>query len=260
MTYSLPKYHLPSPPQCPSDCQVGPPDFVGVGAQRSGTSWWYSLLAKHPAIDHQRKKKELHFFDQFCVKDFSSEEDIYEYHRWFPRHKGKLTGEWTPRYMVDFWVPPLLKRAAPNAKLLLMLRDPVERFISGITFRVAHASPETHTSSAGICLLHFSRGLYYSQLRRLFEHFDQDQVLILQYERCRNAPVIELSRTFRFLGIDDTFASRIRLGEHVNVSEQKLSISESLRRYLIAAYKEDVHMLCTELNCIDLSLWSNFSK
>src|SRR4051794_28721229 len=53
------------PPSCPEGWSVGPPDFVGVGAQRCGTSWWHRLIVAHPDVCFNRElhTKEVHFFD-----------------------------------------------------------------------------------------------------------------------------------------------------------------------------------------------------
>src|SRR6266581_2247393 len=91
--------------------EVGPPDFVGVGAQRSGTTWWWRLVCDHPRI--VPAEKEFHFFDEYFARQFS-EADARAYHRLFPRPSGYLTGEWSPRYMHDFWTPALLRKAAPS--------------------------------------------------------------------------------------------------------------------------------------------------
>ena len=115
----------------------GPPDFIGVGTQRSGTTWWQRLLRDHPAIRLPRnKKKEQHFFDKFGRRPMKPE-DIARYHDLFPRAPGELSGEWTPRYMRDIWGPRVLSQAAPDAKLLVMFRDPVERYRSGVLHTAA---------------------------------------------------------------------------------------------------------------------------
>jgi hypothetical protein len=112
----------------------GLPDFIGVGVQKAGTSWWYRLLLAQAAIhDEPRVRKERHFFDRF-YESTPSEADVETYMRWFPRPPGKLTGEWTPSYIHHFWIPPLLARISPEAKLIVMLRDPVERYQSGLTW------------------------------------------------------------------------------------------------------------------------------
>src|SRR5829696_1826406 len=105
----------------------GPPDFIGVGALGSGTGWWHSMLVAHPEIRPPRSRtRALHHFDPFCAAEMT-DADVAAYHRSFPRRAGAITGEWTGRYMFDAWTPPLLRRAAPDAKLLVMLSDPIER-------------------------------------------------------------------------------------------------------------------------------------
>ena len=123
------------PPPWPRDWVLGPPDFVGVGVQRAGTTWWYRLLCDHPSIQRTRGK-EAHFFDGYFGREFS-DLDAEAYHRLFPRPRGSLIGEWSPRYLHDFWTPALLRRAAPEAKILVLLRDPLQRYQSGLRHELA---------------------------------------------------------------------------------------------------------------------------
>ena len=112
-------------PECPPDWRTGPPDFVGIGAYRSGTTWLYEMIAAHPDVAiPPGRPKELHFFESFWEGGFTPAE-VARYHRYFPRPAGKLVGEWTPRYMFDSWTPRMLAVAAPEARLLVVLRDPV---------------------------------------------------------------------------------------------------------------------------------------
>ena len=128
---------LDSEPAVAAPSTTGPPDFIGVGTQRSGTTWWFETLLAHPQIKPpRRRRKEQHFFDRFCAEELT-DADIAEYHARFPRRPGELAGEWTPRYMHDFWTPRLIARAAPDAKLLIMFRDPIERFRSGVPHRLS---------------------------------------------------------------------------------------------------------------------------
>jgi hypothetical protein len=93
----------------------GPPDFVGIGTQKAGTTWWYSLIASHPGVTSRADiHKERHFLSRFGSEAFS-EADVDAYHCWFPRHAGEITGEWTPDYLSCPWVAPLLYRAARRA-------------------------------------------------------------------------------------------------------------------------------------------------
>jgi diadenosine tetraphosphatase ApaH/serine/threonine PP2A family protein phosphatase len=117
----------------PRAWSIGPPDFVGVGAQKSGTSWWYRNLLAHPEVFRPKLgMKELYFFRELAFRELT-ERDVDRYHRLFPRPRGTITGEWTPAYMAEVWTPVLLERAAPDVRVLAILRDPVERYRSAVT-------------------------------------------------------------------------------------------------------------------------------
>ncbi|HTY97786.1 MAG TPA: hypothetical protein VMB91_12145, partial [Solirubrobacteraceae bacterium] len=60
----------PPPPQTPAGWRTGPPDFVGVGFQRCGTTRWYNLITAHPEVARPVAMKELHFFDRFYSGGF----------------------------------------------------------------------------------------------------------------------------------------------------------------------------------------------
>ena len=121
-----------TPPQARAEETAGPPDFVGIGAQKAGTTWWFDAICAHPDVYSRGEiHKERHFFGRYAVRPFGPA-DTSLYHDWFPRPSDKLTGEWTPDYMHWPWVPPLLAEAAPRTRLLALLRDPIERFRSGL--------------------------------------------------------------------------------------------------------------------------------
>src|SRR6185369_4053289 len=124
---------IPDPPASPPGWEVAPPDFVGVGAQRSGTTWWWWVLISHPLVGFKRglHTKEVHFFDALQDVEELEAEDIDRYHRWFPRLPGTAIGEWTPRYMVDARTPHHIATAAPDTRIMILLRDPVDRYVSG---------------------------------------------------------------------------------------------------------------------------------
>jgi hypothetical protein len=137
---------------------AGPPDFVGVGVQKGGTSWWFELILEHPGV-YQRSgiPKERHYLSRFCIEPFGPSE-VDAYRGWFPRAEGTITGEWTPDYFHYPWVPPLLAAAAPDTKILLLVRDPVERFRSGLTFRLRMGAPHTsaRASTPDTCVASWS--------------------------------------------------------------------------------------------------------
>jgi hypothetical protein len=231
---------------------VGPPDFVGVGVMKAGTSWWYRLLVDHPAVaDVVGRPKELHFFDGFALQGFTAE-DIARYQQYFPRPPGTIVGEWTPRYLHDFWTPPLLATAAPGAKFLVVLRDPVERFLSALTHEMSRGG------QLNLRLLneHFGRGQYVDQLRRLWSFVPRERTLVLQYERCAEAPEAELARTYAFLGLDPSHLPA-RLREPVNPTRfDKASVDELALGDIAVAYTSEHDELASLCPTLDLDLWS----
>lgn len=244
---------MAGPPPCPPGWTVGPPDFVGVGAQRSGTTWWYRLIVRHPDVVADRGDKERHFFESFCNETPSAEE-LTTYDRLFPRPPHALRGEWTPRYMFDPWTPPLLARAAPRAKLLVLLRDPIERYRSGLALAVNQGRPVTET----VHNLSLARGLYLQQLERLLRYFDRERLLVLQYERCARDTVAELRTTYAFLELNAIAPPRDVLAQRPNLSEAKPALTPELEQELRRTYVPEVAALVEHFPEIDLDLWPNF--
>jgi hypothetical protein len=244
-----------TPPAAPSGWTIGPPDFVGVGTARSGTSWWDALIHDHPdVVRAPGVPKEVHFFDRFWHGELTTA-DIDRYHAFFPRPAGALAGEWTPGYVLDAWTPSLLARAAPDARLLVLLRDPVERFRSGRTLAEGRfavgARPRAAANAA------FQRGLYADQLLRLWRRFPRARVLVLQYERCVRDPRGELRRTFAFLGLDPEPADRIDVDRRVNESPgPKAELTDVQRATLARRYaRENARLSLLLGDDLTLGLW-----
>lgn len=255
---SIPRWAQPlDPPEVPPGWSTGPPDFVGVGAQRAGTTWWYRGLEQHDRVVRPPgRRKELHFFNRFWRGEVP--DDLTEqYARLFPRPEGAITGEWTPRYMHDFWSLRLLAEAAPQARVLVILRDPVERWRSG-TARAVRLAEE---AGEPIRLVQLSdavwRGFYFEQLRRLFDLFPRERVLVLQFERCRDEPAAQMTRTCEFLGIEP-FAELPAKMTAERDPKAKPPLPEAMRDELVALLADDVRRtaeLCPE---IDPERWPNF--
>ena len=246
------------PPPQPPGWIVGPPDFVGVGAQRAGTTWWYELLCDHPQIQ-AAAGKECHFFDGYFSREFS-EADVRAYHRLFPRPRGYLTGEWSPRYMHDFWAPTLLHRAAPDARILVMLRDPLRRYQSGVSHemsRLMRAVRRGRRQYVGAMDANdaLSRSLYARQLRSVLEQFDRRQVLVLQYERCVEDRAGELERTYDFLGVHPADHAPPFLDARANLSHPPSTPTDALGETARRVILRDVTELKSLIPEIDLDLW-----
>lgn len=245
-------------PAIPPGHVCAPPDFVGVGAQRAGSTWWDRLVAEHPDVhDGPGRLKEVHFFDRMHDSSGTTDQGSLEqrYARFFPHPEGLLSGEWTPRYLYDAWTVPLLRRAAPEAKILVILRDPVERYLSALTLqkqwgRRFDRSFLQHT---------FQRGLYAGQLDRLYDAYPADQILVLQFEECLKSIEPQLARTYRFLGLATDFVPTSPREARSKALIDKVQLSPEHLAWVRRGYHFDVRRLQQRLPELDLSLWRNVS-
>ncbi len=243
----------PEPPVVPEGWRVGPPHYVGIGAQKAGTSWWSRLIEAHPdVVSAGGLKKELHYFDRSWEVPFGDAE-VERYHRYFPVPVGKVAGEWTPGYLIDFWAPELIARAAPDARILVLLRDPVERLRSGLTHQLATSrEPLRHRDIQGA----FQRGMYAPQLRRVLAAFSPEQLWVGQYEACRADPGRELARTYAFLGLSPYVPDgRVFRGEVNPTTGEKFELSGALHSALLEGYASDMAEVAALLPDLDLALW-----
>jgi hypothetical protein len=214
------------------------PDFLIIGAQRGGTTSLIRYLERHPNVQ-SAMHKEIHYFDL----NYARGEGWYRghfptkmYRRWVANRRGtSITGEATPYYMFH---PLAAQRAAdvvPKAKLIVLLRDPVERAISHYHHSVRRgleslplsealrreedrlAGQEArmeqdpdYTSKTHQYFSYVARGMYASQLRRWFTAFPRDQFLILESGRFRLRPDREFRRVLEFLDLPLTSAPRFQ--------------------------------------------------
>ena len=219
----------PPAPPVPAGMRTGPPDFVGIGAAKSGTTWWFSLLMSHPEI-HVEHDKELNYFNEPFLKRVDNGSctlaDAESYQGWFPRPEGTITGEWTPHYALAFRLPPVLRAAAPGAKLLVMLRDPIERYRSDLS------RPMPGTARQRLRYRSLPNSMYANLLQPWEEVYAPDEILVLQFEACVRSPDEHLAETFRFLGVDDTFRPPRRRAP-VNSSKSKLELDPFVVNQLI---------------------------
>ena len=235
---------------------TGPPDFVGIGAQKCGTTWWYELIAAHPHVACRDDiHKERHFFNRYATRSFGPA-DCSLYLEWFPRPHGMITGEWTPDYLHLPWVPALLAQAAPETRLLVLLRDPVERFRSGLSHHRrdrGRLDPDVYADAV-------ARGFYNQALTAWTTHFPRRQLLVLQYERCVADPLGQLARTYRFLGLDPFVPEGIE--RRVSGTTDFVPLDEDARSRLADLYAPDANALATNFPEfeLDIGLWTNFSS
>ena len=239
-----------------SGVTTGPPDFIGVGTQRSGTTWMQRLLIDHPRIQLPLdRRKEQHFFDWFGKTEMT-DADVARYHTGFPRSPGELAGDWTPRYMRDIWTPRLIPRAAPEAKILVIFRDPVERYRSGVLHTLARRGGRAATYLATDAV---ERGRYALQLKRVFDYFDRSQVLILQFERGLAEPLEQYHRTLEFIGLPpDHLPTDLTRTRGTPQSAKKEPFWDDFKQALVRELEPDVAELRELVPEIDVERWPNF--
>lgn len=194
----------------------GLPDFIVIGEMKCATSSLFSALGDHPAINPPIRK-ETHFF----TKGYHLGESWYRAH--FPRRRtaGSKIGEATPDYLYASQAPARVKAMLPDAKFIVLLRDPVGRAISHyhhevrmgretLSIEQALAVEDTRMSEAvgqadeEETRLHASyadRGRYGASLQRWLAMFDADRFLVLETKDFQESQQMVLNRVANFLGI-----------------------------------------------------------
>jgi len=247
----------------------GGPDYIGVGTGNAGCAWWHKLLLEHPDIKRSPARRSLEFFATFCTRAMT-DEDIAAYRGHFPSGDGVI-GEWTPDYIHQAWTPMLLHRAAPDARLLVMLMNPLHRYAASVAERRRSGDSDTQPSLAES----LARGRYTEQLRGLLRYYARDQILVLQFERCVEEPAAQYERTLRFLGVDAGFrpevlrTSPLQRARRILAGAEEPDLGAPTRRRaelwpdtavpLQKTLEADVLQLRELVPDLDLSLWPEFA-
>ncbi|HLW35760.1 MAG TPA: sulfotransferase domain-containing protein [Chthoniobacterales bacterium] len=237
-------------------------DFVIGGTQKGGTSALDSFLRQHPEICMPATRKELHFFDRE-----EENRDYKEYHAAFkPKGQHRVIGEASPIYMYWETAPYRIWKYNPKMKWILALRNPVERAFSAWNMETKRGKEKLPFTEAiereaercreALPLQHrvysyVDRGFYAHQVRRLFNIFGRDSVLVLLSKELRNEHQKTLRRVFEFLGIDSSFVP-----PQASVFEQEYAdeMDSQLRARLSKTFYFDVKELETLLGR-KLSTW-----
>ena len=208
------------------------PDFLIIGAARSGTTSLYEYLIQHPSI-MPAVGKEVYFFDKKYDKG------INWYRSFFPTKLSKsrlenqlstkcITGEATPRYLYHPHTPKRVKEYIPNVKLIALLRNPIERAYSHyqMSFRKGNENlsfeeaiekeeeriridaqkmfdDENFYSVDFYLHSYLTRGIYAVQLERWFKYFPREQFLILNSEDFYKNTKEVYKRVLDFLDVPD---------------------------------------------------------
>jgi hypothetical protein len=197
-------------------------DFVLVAAPRSGTTWLSTALGQHPQI-FIPAAKELNFFNEPFLnhRDFTYPLGIEYYRRRFKgAPAGALLGDMTPTYYVDPAAAERIHRHFPNARILMLLRNPAEVLFS--TYQIIrqrdHREP-TFERELERYPEYLRLGFYHRQLTPFFRLFPRERIYVQTYENFFADPEAECSRVFAFLGVDPSFKPSI-VGSRVNTTQR----------------------------------------
>lgn len=201
------------------------PDFLIAGVPKAGTTALHAALVRHPDLFLSRVKEPKFFSSGGPPPDRGGPGDrqTYQEHIWRRADyealfdaapPGALRGEATPFYLYDLAAHDRIKRVIPAVKLILLLRDPVDRAHSNWThlwnaglepeadfLAACHAEPRRIAAGWADFWHYLGLGRYGLQVQHLFQRFPREQVLLLRYRDLTGAPAATLDRVCAFLGV-----------------------------------------------------------
>ena len=234
------------------------PDFLGLGVQKGGTTSLHCLLEQHPEV-FLPPVKEVHYFSL----NFASGEAWYR-SQFASAEPEQRCGEITPYYLFHPQVPARVREALPQAKLIVLLRDPVERALSQyfhsrrhgfepLGLEAALESEPQRLLRAEACLKaadgrhrshqehsYLSRSRYEQQIPHWLKIFPAHQLLVLRSEDLFEQPATVWEQLLQFLGLKVFPVPHLRQpansgrGEADNVS---VDVRARLRSELSTTYR-----------------------
>ena len=233
------------------------PDFLIIGAQKGGTTSLYDYLIQHPGIN-TAFRKEVHFFDK------NYDKGLGWYKAFFPlKTKEGITGEASPFYLYHPLVPQRVKTDLSGTKLIVLLRDPVQRayshfkmekrrgheklsFLEALEQESARLSEEKKMLMNGKFsyshqfFSYLDRGKYAEQLERWFKLFPRNQFLILESESFFKDPKSQYEKVLKFLNVEPYREVKFSA---LNTDTTKKQIPKEAENYLRNYYEPYNHKL-----------------
>lgn len=205
------------------------PNFLIIGAAKSGTTALHQYLQQHPQI-YMTPNKETNFFafegeeinfqgrGDEALKEFSIT-DLATYQAQFDRVKDELAiGEACPSYLYLPQAAINIKKYIPNTRLIVILRNPIERAYANFLhivrddrepyrdFALALQEEATRIANNWEWFWHYKQlGFYGKQLQRYYDLFPADRIKVYLYEDLKTKPIELLKDIFHFLEVDATF-------------------------------------------------------
>jgi len=199
------------------------PNFFIVGAAKAGTTFLYYFLKQHPQI-YMSPLKEPHYFSDIHIKEKIEKRYIYkrkDYLALFMGIKGeKAIGEASVSYLCYESSPYNIKRVIPRAKIIIILRNPIERAFSHflMDIRDGKLPPDAEFIETvkndyykigrkgwGHSNLFIEFGMYYEQVKRYLEIFGKENVSVNFFEDLKQDKFTCIKNIFKFLDVDEGF-------------------------------------------------------
>ena len=240
------------------------PDFLVIGTQRGGTTSLYHYLEELPCIA-PATTKEIHFFDRRFNKGLAWYRGHFptrlerQYEQRFHK-RAFVTGEASPSYLFHPHVPRRIAKALPHVKLIVLLRNPVDRAYSQyyhavelgletLSFEAAIKDEEERTarerakimqdehyeSYAFKHLSYLSRGIYVDQLQTWMSLFPREQFLILKSEDFYADPASSVKQVLSFLDIPESEMKEQSYKQYNNTTYS--SMDSVLRKRLVEYFE-----------------------
>jgi Sulfotransferase domain len=214
------------------------PDFLIIGAAKSGTTALYHYLKQHPEI-YMSPTKETEFFAfegetlNFCGPGDMPRRSITCLEDYQAQFQGvsteKAIGEASPLYLYSAKASERICHYVPHAKLIAILRDPIERAYSQflmfvrdgrettLDFATALREEDSRIQNNWAWGWHYTQvGFYYPQLKRYFDTFNSEQIKVYLYEDLNRNSIAVLQEIFGFLGVDEMFLPDISVKHNIS--------------------------------------------
>ncbi len=172
-------------------------DFIVAGPQRTATSWLHDMLSQQPSVSLPRQVKETFFWDKYFEKGF----DWYQ--RFFDEEgRSAIRGEVAPTVFASDTARERIQSVAPDCRVMIILRDPVERTLSHYRHESALGLVRGSLEEAARTDPRIVEASRYSKyVPRWRDSFGEDRVHCIRYEKIRESPEDVLHEVCRSLGV-----------------------------------------------------------
>lgn len=196
------------------------PSFLIIGAQKCGTTFLYDSITKHPEVEESWFKEPKYFSTKY------DKMNIYQYKAFFNLSNKKISGDASANYLFHPLAPKRMKALLPDAKIIILLRNPIDRAYSHyhqtarrgkeeLTFeeaikkeneRISDITKEimvgnNRNAKKWLYYSYISRGKYAKQIKNWLRYFSKNQILIINSKDFFIKPEEIYSQVIKFIGL-----------------------------------------------------------